>query len=238
MHNALNNLNKMLFNRQHRRTVSLNNALNTNETYNMTDDLTQQDETSNNQFVNFNQNQNEEHTLNLSQRVNLNTDLDGLGDAEYAIQDMFNNNNYEANDVINPALLNEQFNNDLAEQVNSNLIEQPLNNMDPLPMTSTYQQISFQNQVEGTPKLQGVQQSEYQSAYEAMLKKPARKANQFFLQPKNKLSYKNMTQGPGSWYRFYPEADEASNLATSNALKEKQKWGNEYRQRSSSRADP
>ena len=47
-----------------------------------------------------------------------------------------------------------------------------------------------------------------------------------------------MTQGPGSWYRFYPEADEASNLATSNALKEKQKWGNEYRQRSSSRADP
>ena len=50
MHNAFNNFNKMLFNRQHRRTGSLNNNLNTNETYNMTDDQRQQDETSNNQF--------------------------------------------------------------------------------------------------------------------------------------------------------------------------------------------
>jgi len=214
--------------------LSLNNALNTNETYNMTDDLAQQDETSNNQFVNFNQNQNEEHTLNLSQRVNLNTDHDSSNGAEYAIQDMFNNNNYEANDFINTELVNEQFNDDLTEQVNSNLIEQAPNNIDPLPMTSTYQQIPLLDQV----KLQEVQQIEYQSAYEAMLKKPARKANQIFLQPKNKLSYKNMTQGPGSWYRFYPEADEASALTPSNTLKEKQKWGNEYRQRSSSRADP
>ena len=85
MHNALNNLNKMLFNRQHRRSVSLNNALNTNETY-MTDDLAQQDESSNNQFVNFNRNQNEEHTLNLSQRVYLNKDHDRSNGAEYAIQ--------------------------------------------------------------------------------------------------------------------------------------------------------